>query len=167
MAFDAFLKIDGIDGESTDDQHKDWIELLNFDHGVDQPTSGSVSSGGSRSSQRVNHASFKITKAIDKATPKILLSCCNGTHIPNITLEICRSGGDKMKYYEVILEDVMIDSAKMVGNAKGADAAPLPVEEVSFNYGKIKWTYTQTDHMTGKASGDVAAEWDLHANKGA
>ena len=28
MAFDAFLKVDGIPGESTDDKHKDWIEIL-------------------------------------------------------------------------------------------------------------------------------------------
>ena len=28
MAFDAFLKIDGIPGESTDDKHKDWIANL-------------------------------------------------------------------------------------------------------------------------------------------
>jgi len=27
-AYDAFLKIDGIPGESTDDKHKDWIEIL-------------------------------------------------------------------------------------------------------------------------------------------
>ncbi|WP_353327541.1 type VI secretion system tube protein Hcp, partial [Chitiniphilus shinanonensis] len=27
MAFDAFIKIDGIPGESTDDKHKDWIEI--------------------------------------------------------------------------------------------------------------------------------------------
>ena len=35
MAFDAFLKIDGIPGESTDDKHKDWIEVLSFDFGMD------------------------------------------------------------------------------------------------------------------------------------
>jgi bacteriocin-like protein len=32
-AYDAFLKIDGIPGESTDDKHKDWIEILSFNHG--------------------------------------------------------------------------------------------------------------------------------------
>ena len=31
-AYDAFLKIDGIAGESTDDKHKDWIEILSFNH---------------------------------------------------------------------------------------------------------------------------------------
>jgi glutamyl-tRNA reductase len=42
----------------------------------------------------------------------------------------------------------------------------LPLEEVSFNYGKIEWTYTETDHATGKPKGDVKANWDLKANKG-
>jgi hypothetical protein len=29
-AFDSFLKIDGIPGESTDDKHKDWIEVISY-----------------------------------------------------------------------------------------------------------------------------------------
>lgn len=31
--FDAFLKINGIAGESTDDAHKDWIKILGFSWG--------------------------------------------------------------------------------------------------------------------------------------
>jgi hypothetical protein len=30
MAFDTFVRIDGIDGESTDGQHKGWIEAFNY-----------------------------------------------------------------------------------------------------------------------------------------
>lgn len=30
MAFDVFIKIDGIPGESSDDKHKEWIEVLGF-----------------------------------------------------------------------------------------------------------------------------------------
>ena len=36
MAFDAFIKIDGIDGESTDEKHSDWIEVIKFGPGVKQ-----------------------------------------------------------------------------------------------------------------------------------
>jgi len=32
MAVDVFLKIDGIPGESTDDKHKEWIEILSYSH---------------------------------------------------------------------------------------------------------------------------------------
>ena len=78
MPFDAFLKIETIPGECTDDKHKDWIEILSYSHGVAQLSSGSVSSGGGRSAQRCDHQDFSISKALDKASPKLALSCCNG-----------------------------------------------------------------------------------------
>ncbi|WP_255302195.1 type VI secretion system tube protein Hcp [Pseudomonas syringae] len=33
MAFDAYLKIEGIPGEALDAQFKDWIEMEDFDVG--------------------------------------------------------------------------------------------------------------------------------------
>lgn len=164
MAFDAFLKIDGIPGESTDDKHKDWIEVLSFSHGLSQPTSGSVSSGGGRTSERCEHAPYSIVKALDKASPKIALSCCNGNHISEIKIELCRAGGDKQKYMEYKMSDVIVSSVRPGGSSQGGET--LPLEEVAFSYGKIEWTYTETDHKTGKPKGNVASNWDLHANKG-
>ncbi len=49
MAFDAFLKLDGIPGESTDDKHKDWIELLSYNWGATQMGSATASSSGGAS----------------------------------------------------------------------------------------------------------------------
>ena len=34
MAFDAFINIDDIEGESTDDQHTGWIEVLDCSVGI-------------------------------------------------------------------------------------------------------------------------------------
>lgn len=164
MPFDAFLKISTIPGESTDDKHKDWIEILSFSHGVSQLSSGSVSSGGARSSQRSDHQDFSVVKALDKASPKLFYACCNGEHIPEITVELCRATGEKQKYMSYKLFDVIVSSARPGGSAQGGEA--LPLEEVSFNYGKIELVYTATDHKTGKAAGDVKAHWDLVANKG-
>ncbi len=164
MAFDCFLKIEGIPGESTDDKHSEWIELLSYSHGVSQPASGAASSGGGRSAERCDHADFSVAKTVDKATPKLALACCDGTHIAEVKIELCRAGGDKQKYMEYTMNDVIIASARPGGSAGGGDS--LPVEEVSFNYGKIEWAYTETDHKTGKPKGDVKAHWDLTANKG-
>lgn len=166
MAFDAFLQIDGIPGESTDSAHSEWIELLSFSFGAEQPSSGSVSSGGGRSAERVDLDDLEILKAIDKTTPKLLLNCCNGRHIPLVTLEVCRSGEDKQLYYKVVWEDVIITSIRTRGMARGAGAAPLPVESVTMGYGKVTWTYTETDHKTGQPGGNVESFWDLHSNTG-
>ncbi len=164
MAFDCFLKVEGIDGECTDEAHKKWIELLSYSHGVSQPGSGSVSSGGARSAERCDHQDFSVVKSLDKTSPKLNLFCCNGKHIPTVTVELCRATENKQKYMEYKMSDVIVSSVRPGGSAQGGEA--LPLEEVSFNYGKIEWIYTETDHKTGAPKGDVKAHWNLVDNTG-
>jgi type VI secretion system secreted protein Hcp len=163
MSFDAFLKIDGIPGESTDDKHKDWMEILSFSYSVTQPTSGSASTSGGATAQRANFHDFSIVKALDKASPKIFLACADGTHIKQITVELCRAGGDKVKYMEYKLTNSIISSYRPGGSSHGGEA--LPLEEVAFNYGKIEVTYTQQKRADGAGGGQVSAGWDLQTNK--
>ncbi len=163
MAFDAFLKIDGIPGESTDDKHKDWIEVLSYSTGITQPTSGSASTGGGATAERAHFTDFSIVKALDKASPKIALACADGTHVKEVVVELCRAGGDKVKYMEYKMSNCVISSFRPGGSAHGGET--LPLEEVGFNYGKIEWTYTQQKRADGSGGGQVAAGWNLEANK--
>jgi type VI secretion system secreted protein Hcp len=165
MAFDAFLKIDGIPGESTDSKHAAQIEILSFSHGLSQPSAGSRSTSGAASAERCNHQDFSVVKTLDKASAKLALHCCNGKHIPSVVLELCRATGDKQPYMKYSMKDVIVSSVRPGGSAQGGEQ--LPLEEVSFNYGEIKWEYVETDHGTGKPKGNVAAEWSLKENKGA
>lgn len=163
MPFDSFIKIGDIKGESTDDKHKNWIEILSFSHGVFQRSSGEVSAG-TRSAGRCDHGSFHIVKTLDQASPYLYLKCCNGEHIKEATVQICKAGGDKQQLMEFKMSDVMITSVAPAGSAEGA--AVMPMEEVAMTYGKIEWCYSILDHATGKKTGDVKTHWDLHTNKG-
>ena len=162
-AFDMFLKIDGVPGESTDSAHDEWIEVLSFSHGVSQPASGSLSSGGARTAERCDHQDFSVVKTLDKASPKLALFCSNGKHITEVILVLCRAEGDKSQYMEYKMTDVIISS---VGYSGSIGTEERPVEEVTFNYTKIEWTYTEHDPVSGKAKGDVEAYWDVELNKG-
>ncbi|NVN91631.1 MAG: type VI secretion system tube protein Hcp [Desulfuromonadales bacterium] len=160
MAFDAFLKIDGIPGESTDDKHKDWIEVMSYSWGAHQPTSASASSSGGASHERANFQDFSIMKVLDKATPKLALACAGGDHIKTVTLELCRAGTDKVKYMEYKLSNCIISSITNGGGGGGEIS-----ESLSFNYGKIEWTYVQQKRADGSGGGNVPAGWDLQLNK--
>src|SRR5260370_38286017 len=164
MAFDAFLKIDGIPGESADDKHKAWIEILSFDFGMEQPSSATDSSAGGGTTERVDVDDFAVMKHLDKASPKLYEFCCNGKHIKDVTLELCRAGGDKMKYLEVKMEQVVISSAHPSGKSEGSDG--FPTENVKFNFAKVKWTYTQQKRAYCSGGGNVAGCGDRTANKG-
>ena len=162
-AFDMFLKIEGVPGESTDDKHKEWIEVLSYSWGVSQPTNGAISSGGARSAERCDYQDFSIVKTLDKASPKLALFCSNGQHITEVILVLCRAEGDKPQYMEYKMTDVIISSVSVAGSAA---TEVLPVEEVTFAYTQIEWTYTEHDPVSGKAKGDVKAHWNLETNSG-
>lgn len=163
MAFDAFLKIEGIPGESTDDRHKDWIEVVSYNFSVTQRPSGSASSSGGASAERASFSDFCVVKALDKASPKLFEACATGRHIPSVTLELCRAGGDKLKYMEYKLTNVIISMNRPGGRSQSEES--LPLEEISFNYGKIELAYTQQSRADGSGGGQVAAGWNLETNK--
>jgi type VI secretion system secreted protein Hcp len=164
MAFDSFIKIDGVPGESTDDKHKDWIEVLSYSWGLSQPKSASASTAGGASAERADFQDLSIVKALDKASPKLALACAQGKHIKEVKLELCRAGGDKVKYMEYKLTNAIITSVRRGGSSQGGET--LPLEEIAFDYGKIEWTYTQQKREDGSGGGQVSANWDLQANKG-
>ena len=161
-SFDAFLQIDGVPGEATESKHKDWIELTSIQHHVSQPTSSTKGSAGGGATGRSVHEPFVITKFIDKATPKLYEAVSSGKHFKKMKIEVCRAGGDKVKYYEVNLEEVLISSVSTSGHGAGDE---LPSESVSLDYGKIEWIYTQQKRADGSGGGNVAAKWSVTEGK--
>lgn len=162
MAFDTFLQIDSVQGESTDEKHKGWIELFSFSHGVAQSGAGAVSSAGARTAGKCDHQDFHITKRIDKSTPIMMKHLCNGKHFNQAVIEICKNTGQKNCFMKYTFSHVLISSLN-IGGGQGQES---PSESVSFSYGKIKWEYFPIDPTTGQRGGAVPTEWDTLANKG-
>ena len=148
MSVDAFIQIDDIAGEALDENYNNWIEITGYKFGVSQRTSATASSAGGASSGYLDSASCKLMEA-----------SCAGQHLKEVKLALCRAGGKKLKYFEVILEEVIIaDYAQEV-------SAGVPMEIVQLNYGRIKTTYTQQKRIDGSGGGNVAGGWDRIANK--
>jgi len=166
MAFDVFLEIDGIPGESTDDKYPDQIEVLSYSHGLSQPTSGiSRSSGGAASGERCNHGDFTVVHSLDKASPKLVEKMCKGEHIATVNVHLCRATSDKTEYMTYEMKNVLVTSLQTGGSASGEYA--LPLETITFNYGEMKWKYTETDHETGSSKGSVEFGWSVVKNTSA
>lgn len=164
MAFDAFLKIDSIPGDSTDDKHQGWIEILSYSHTIDQPVTRSASAGGARAGERANHGVFTIVKDLDKASTKLALAVCQGTSIKSVELQLCRATGSKQQYMSYLMNDCIVTHVAPSGDANGEGA--LPTETISFSYSKITWTYTDTDEKTGASKGNLSNHWDTTTNSG-
>jgi len=160
---EMFLKIDTIDGEATDSKHQDWIIIESMSHGVLRPTTNVVAGGGSgRTTGPCVLQDIVVTKEVDKSTPKLNLALCDGTSFQDVEIELVRSvAGTNQTYYKIEFHDVLVSSVQPSGSADSS--GDKPTEEVSFNFTKIVWTYTEFDDTKGTSKGQTTATWDLTA----
>lgn len=161
MSFDTFMQVDGVEGESLDDAHKGWIELLSYHYDAVQSVSTTACSSGGATAGGVTLGDLRVSKYIDKATPKLFELCCRGSHIKKVTIRVHRAGTEKFKYLDIVLEEVLISTVS--GN--GAEHAGLPKETITLNYGRIKLEYSQQRRTDGGSAGVVSGGWDRVAKK--
>jgi type VI secretion system secreted protein Hcp len=162
MAFNGFANFGDIKGESTDRDHKDWVAVLDFDHGVTRPSSGSA---GARGAEAADHSEFTIVKLLDAATPKLYEAACKGTHLPEVVIELWRAGGtNPLKYMEFRLKEVLISG--VIGRGDPAGPSGFPTETIKMTYGAIEWTYTK-QKPDGSPAGNVSTKWSVARTLGA
>ena len=118
--FDAFLKIDGVQGESTDARHSGEIEALAYHWGATQAVTGTVSDKGNITGSRVNMDALTITKALDSSSPLLAQNCAEGKVYPTVTLVLQRSGGSREKYMEYKLTNALVSSIQSGGAANAS-----------------------------------------------
>jgi type VI secretion system secreted protein Hcp len=157
-AVDYYLKIDGIDGESTDDKHKNEIDVESWSWGETQP--GSSGRGGGGGAGKVQMQDFHFTMKVCKATPKLMLACATGEHIKKAVLTCRKAGGDQQEYMIVTMSDLLVSSYQTGGSAGDV----LPVDQTSLNFTKIEFEYKPQD-ATGKVGSPVKAGYDVGLNK--
>jgi type VI secretion system secreted protein Hcp len=157
MAVDMFLKLDGIKGETVDSKHKDEILVLAWSWGMSN--SGSAHLGGGAGSGKVNVQDLSLTKYIDVSTPDLMLSSCNGKHIPKAQLTVRKAGENALEYLIIKLEDILVASVS-TGGSGGEDRL---TENVTLNFAKVDVEYTQQD-AKGGAGAKPKMGWDIPAN---
>lgn len=159
MAFDMFLKLDGIEGESADSKHKAEIEIESFSLGLSN--SGSGAPGGGGGAGRPSFQDLSFTTAVSKASPRLFLACASGEHIPRGLLTVRKPGGQQLEFYKVTLNDVLVSSYKQ--DASPAAEAGVPVDQVSLDFAKIQIEY-RAQKPDGSLDAPVKAGWDVRAN---
>ena len=159
MAYDAFLKIDGIPGESTDTKHAGEIEIYSFSWGASQPvtiSSGTSGAGGGK----VSISDFSFMKRTDAASALLFQKCAAGAHITSAVLTLRKSGGTALEYLVYTLDEVFVTSTQTSGSSGGDDA---PTESISLAFKSISFVY-QSQAADGTSSGTFPAGYSIVTN---
>jgi type VI secretion system secreted protein Hcp len=158
MASDIFLKVDGIDGESTDVNHAKKIEVVSWGWGVAEEFISSLGTGIVGGKPKVGN--FVITKQVDKASPNLLKACLKVTHISTVVLTQRKAGAGKLNFLTITLQDVLISSLNDIEDG----VAPRPTENVAFVFARVIYEYVPLK-PSGLPDTPVKLKWDVKANK--
>lgn len=163
MAVDAYLQIDGVKGESTDDKHRDRIELAAASWGHKQAHNDRAGSAGGHTVGAADFDHFLFSKAADLASPILMQLCASGKTIPKAKVEFMRADGNgqRVKYYEIEFENLIICDA-----SQSLPGAGVVHDQYALQFSKIKWTYTQQKKSGGKA-GSTSGGWNLASRRSA
>jgi type VI secretion system secreted protein Hcp len=154
MATDYFLKLDGIEGESSQKGHENQIDLLSWSWG--ESNSGSSSDGGGSGSGKVSMQDFSFSMKINKSSPNLFKACASGAHIKEGTLTCRRAGKEPRPYLTIKFTDCLISSFQ-TGGSSGDE---VPTDSISLNFSKIEYSYSpqKADGTLGTA---IPAAYDI------
>jgi type VI secretion system secreted protein Hcp len=159
-AVDYFLKLDGIDGEATDDKFAKNIELQSWSWG--ESNSGGFSAGTGGGTGKVSMQDFHFVMACNNASASLAQACAGGTHIAFAELN-CRKAGDTPQVFlKIKMSDVLVSSFQTGGSAHGDI---VPTDQISINFAKIEYAYGKQDAKGKVASLDQKFGYDLKLNK--
>ncbi|RZA17504.1 MAG: type VI secretion system tube protein Hcp [Lysobacteraceae bacterium] len=155
---DAFLKIDGVKGESTDAKHKDEIEIMSMNWSAH--SSGNMGSGGGGGVGKAIFSDFSFTKKVDIASPKLALIAARGEHIKSAKISIRKAGGAAGQVdYQVYDLDKLYVTGLQVSGGEGGEF----FETLTLSPTKFKWEYKQQGD-DGSLKGNMAVTVDRAAN---
>jgi type VI secretion system secreted protein Hcp len=156
---DIHLKLGDIKGESTDDKHKDEIDVESWSWGASNP--GSMASGGGGGTGKVSFSDLTFVHRVDKASPNLWKACATGEHIKEATLSSAKQGKGPQDFLIVKLNDVLITSVSVAGSG---GAGSVPMENVSVQFAKVDVEY-KPQKADGSLDAGVHFKYDIKANK--
>jgi type VI secretion system secreted protein Hcp len=156
---DYFLKLEGIEGESTDAKHGKEIEVLSWSFGSTQTGTHGHGSGGGAG--KVHMQDFHFTMKVNKASPKLFLACATGEHIKKAVLTCRKAGKEQQEYLKYTFENCLV-STYQTGGSGSSDI--VPTDQISLNFEKIEQEYKE-QKPDGTLGGGIKAGYDLAKNQ--
>jgi type VI protein secretion system component Hcp len=134
-----FMEVENVAGESQDERHLDWIDII----GVSR--SGSFSSGGGGTVGRYQPEGIDITMQASAGVTQLATLIATGSQT-QIALHVVRSGGAQGDSGTVIqsyiFHDCLVDDLSL----SGADGDDIVEAKVHFFYSRMEWETTSVGY---------------------
>lgn len=159
----AFIKFDGIDGESATEGYEKWTEILSFDFGVGRRIAHAGSTS-TREGTTANVSEIVVKKVTDGTSVKYFKEALCGELDNTVHIAMVRTGSgkpEKFLGFELTNTGVAGMSFKAAGGP-GVDSRPG--ETLHLNFSKVQMEYLPIGNdLTGSPD---RYTWDMKTSTG-
>ncbi len=164
----CFLEIEfeggKVEGSCTTAGHEKQIQLIGWNHAFSQPATGAAESAfGGLATAYAEHGPITISKYLDKSSGALLKECWRGGFVKKATIMSYRASGkdsigDSTCYLKVEIENGLVKDYNI------QDGNDIAVEQITFVYQTVTYTFTDTDPETGEPASPEPVTHNLTAN---
>lgn len=159
----GYLKIGDIKGNSMDENHQEWIEILSISHSASRNINPTSKPKEALSTSQVHMAAIDVQKKADQSSPELVTAVAAGRTFDKCTVDLVKTTEDgTVVYYQWVLDHAYIANYGIHSSHTGGGVRTL--ENISICSSKMQWIYTPTaEDNTQQGPVDIA--WDMNKNK--
>lgn len=164
---DYFLQINGVEGESPDQQYPGWIQLQAWRWAEENSGRWGFGSGGGAG--KVEMKDFEFRMVTNKASPKLFLLCSTGEHLSQAKLVCRKSGQGQQDFLTVTFSNCLVSSYTTLGNIPSGlgdlmdTDIVMPTDVIKLNFARIEFEYKEQKN-DGTMGAVIKAGYDLKLN---
>lgn len=150
-----FMKINGIDGDVSAKDHKEWIALSSLSTKNSRTIVSKVGKMSDREGTTPQFHEIEIQKRLDSASNGLFQQSCTPKAISEVEIHICTTDAELSPYFKLTLSDVLISEHVM-----HASEDVKPFESIRLSFSKIQRTFISRDKNNKSTSPDIVG-YDL------
>lgn len=117
-----YMRLDMIFGSSTDENHKDWIEVK------------SLRQVATPDDPKRTACQVEVAKDLDIAGPQLWRAAVLGLHLRNAVIEVVTTGSEQLKIYEIWLDGVTVAGITTAGSNAFVEQVTLAADRARLRY---------------------------------
>lgn len=152
-----FLQLDQIPGDSVDDDHPDWIDVMSLSWGA---SNSSSVSGSGWSASKPSITPLSLMSAVGSASPLLFLRTMNGKRVATGVLQGMTTGETRHKFLEIEMKDVAVTGYQSSASEGGGS----PIDSFSLAFAIIKYSIFLQSATGGVET--ISATWNVRTSTG-
>lgn len=149
-----YFKMDGIQGDATQEQHVKWMDIQTMHWNVSRNVNTLAGAANNREASEPAISEVTLTKVSDSSTTKLFQAACTGNTGVTAIIDMVSTSNPGNTYIQYTLTNAIIASYTV------GSSGDRPTESITLNFTKMELTYTPLDEKNQPTSA-MRASYDV------